>query len=115
MMSSNVFPLPLSAHIVFVVIAFLFFIIQFVRTKYKYELVLAAAVVCTMLIYTNDSKTLFFGAGMIELGLILIALVLAIVEKHNRKVLAEGEAEADESASISESDADVISEEKGEE
>lgn len=114
-MSSNVFPLPLSAHIVFVVIAFSFFIIQFVRTKYKYELVLAAAVACTMLIYTNDSKSLFCGVGMIELGLIMIALVSAIVEKHNRKVLAEGEAEADEGVSMSGSDADGISEEKGEE
>lgn len=114
-MSSNVFPLPLSAHIVFVVIAFLFFVIQFVRTKYKYELFMAAAVACTMLIYTNDSKTLFFGIGMLELGLILISFVLAIVEKHNRKALAEGEAKAEEGVSVSETDADGISEEKGEE
>lgn len=88
-MSGNVFPLPFSTHLIFVAVAFVFFLIQFIRTRYKYELVMAAAVAVTMLIYAKDSKMWFYGVGILEFGLLVIALVAAIAEKRSRKELAE--------------------------
>lgn len=87
-MSGNIFPLPFSTHLIFVAVAFVFFLIQFIRTKYKYEIVMAAAVAITMLIYVKDTKMWFYSIGIIEFGLLLIALVSAIVEKRSRKELA---------------------------
>lgn len=89
-MSGNIFPLPFSTHLVFVAVAFVFFLIQFIRVRYKYQLVMAVAVAVTMLIYVKDSKMWFYSVGLIEFGLLLIALVAAIVEKKSRKELAEG-------------------------
>lgn len=87
-MDNNIFPLPFPAHVIFVAVAVLFFAIQFIRLKYKYELIMAAAVVCTMLIYVKDSRMWFYSAGILEFGLILTALVVSIVEKRGRKALA---------------------------
>lgn len=88
-MSGNIFPLPFSTHLIFVAVAFVFFLIQFIRTKKKYEIVMAAAAAVTMLIYAKDTKMWFYSIGLIEMGLLLIALVLSIVEKKSRKELAE--------------------------
>lgn len=86
-MNGNVFPLPFATHLIFTVIAAVFFLVQFARLRYKYQIVMAAAVVSTLLIYANDSKTWFYGMGILELGLLLLALVLSIVEKRSRKAL----------------------------
>lgn len=85
-MENNVFPLPLTAHIIFVAVAFVFFVIQFIRVKYKYQLVMAAAAVLTTLVYVNTSRTWFYAVGFLEFGLLIIAFVASIVEKHMRKV-----------------------------
>lgn len=42
-MNGNIFPLPFSAHLIFAVVAFVFFLIQFIRVRYKYQLVMAVA------------------------------------------------------------------------
>lgn len=101
-MSGNIFPLPFSTHLIFVAVAFVFFLIQFIRTKYKYEIIMAAAVAVTMLIYAKDSKMWFYGIGILEFGLLLIALVASIAEKKSRKELA-----AETGVSQSETDADT--------
>ncbi len=88
-MSTNIFPLPFSTHLIFVAVAFVFFLIQFIRTKYKYEIIMAAAVAVTMLIYAKDTKMWFYSIGILEFGLIILALVFSIVEKRSRKELAE--------------------------
>ncbi len=87
-MSSNVFPLPFTTHIIFAAVAFLFFIVQFIRTKYKYEPVMAMAVASTMLIYIKDSRMWICSVGILELGLLLISLVLSIAEKRSRREAA---------------------------
>ncbi len=84
-MNSSIFPLPLTSHIIFVVIAVVFFIIQFIRLKNKYQIVMAAVAAVTMLIYVNDSKVWFYGVGILELGLLVLALILSIVEKKSKK------------------------------
>ena len=84
-MNGNIFPLPFSAHLIFAVVAFVFFLIQFIRVRYKYQLVMAVAV--TMLIYLKDTKLWFYGIGILEFGLLIIALVAAISEKKRRREL----------------------------
>ena len=84
-MNGNIFPLPFSAHLIFAVVAFVFFLIQFIR--YKYQLVMAVAVAMTMLIYLKDTKLWFYGIGILEFGLLIIALVAAISEKKRRREL----------------------------
>lgn len=90
-MDNTIFPLPFSVHLVFVVVAFAFFMVQFVRTRYKYEVILAAAVAVTMLIYAKDTRMWFYSVGLIEFGLLLIALVAAIVEKRAEASCAEND------------------------
>ncbi len=103
-MNGNIFPLPFSTHLIFVVVAFVFFLIQFVRVRKKYQIFMAAAVAMTMMIYVNDTKLWFYGVGIIEFGLILIALVTAVAEKNNKTAIVaeaeavETEAEAEEAA-----------------
>lgn len=94
-MDSNIFPLPFTTHIVFAAVAFLFFIVQFVRTKYKYEPVMAMAVAATMLIYLKDNKMWIYGIGILEFGLLIIALVLSVAEKKSRREAAALAAAAD--------------------
>ena len=84
-MNGNIFPLPFSAHLIFAVVAFVFFLIQFIRVRYKYQLVMAVAV--AMLIYLKDTKLWFYGIGILEFGLLIIALVAAISEKKRRREL----------------------------
>ena len=86
-MDGNIFPLPFSAHLIFAVVAFVFFLIQFIRVRYKYQLVMAVAVAMTMLIYLKDTKLWFYGIGILEFGLLIIALVAAISEKKRRREL----------------------------
>lgn len=94
-MNGNIFPLPFSTHLIFVAIAFVFFLIQFVRTKYKYQLIMAIAVALTMLIYVKDSKMWFYSIGILEFGLLIIAFVAAIAEKRSRKELVDEVSDAE--------------------
>lgn len=80
-MNTNNFPLSFEAHLVFVAVAFIFFIIQFVRLRKKYQLIMAIAVAMTMLIYVKDTKMWFYGIGILEIGLLILALIAAIVGK----------------------------------
>ncbi len=91
--STNIFPLPFTAHIIFVAVAFIFFMIQFIRVRYKYQIIMAVAASFTMLVYVKDTKTWFYAVGILEFGLLLLALVAAIAEKHSRKVAAKADAE----------------------
>ena len=87
----NVFPISFEKHVGFCTIAAVFFLLQFVRTKRWYQLVLAAAIPLSLLIYiAPENETYFYGIGIMEGVLLLLALVLNIVQ--SRK-LAKAEAE----------------------
>ncbi|MBQ8921165.1 MAG: hypothetical protein IJ060_03265 [Oscillospiraceae bacterium] len=80
-MNSNLFPIGLEKHIIFVIIATAFFILQFIRTKRWYQLVMAAAFCVSLLIYTApDNKAVFYGIGITEAVLLLASLVLNIIQ-----------------------------------
>lgn len=108
-MDNSIFPLPFSAHMIFVAIAFIFFLVQFIRLRYKYQLILAVASSCSALIYFQDTKTWFYGVGLVEFGLLLLALVMAIVEKRKRKAL-EKQAETENQGNGEEASLDEIGE-----
>lgn len=80
-MELNVFPIELKKHIFFCVVASIFFLLQFIRTKHWYQLVMAAAVPLSLLIYIDpDNNYIFYGVGVLEGVLLLLALVLNIIQ-----------------------------------
>ena len=80
-MELNVFPIGLNKHIIFCVIASIFFLLQFIRTKHWYQLVMAIAVPISLLIYIDhDNPYIFYGVGVVEGVLLLLALVLNIIQ-----------------------------------
>lgn len=91
-MNMNTFPLSFQQHLIFCIIAILFMVLQFVRQRYWYQLVIAAAIGCSLLIYVNESAGWFYGVGIAELLLMVTSMVLYIVQ--SRK-LAKAEAEAE--------------------
>ncbi len=80
-MDASTFPVPFSYHLVFCIVAVIFFVIQFIRLKRPYQLVLAAAIAASLLIYVGDphNRTWFHIVGVIEVVLLLGAIVLSII------------------------------------
>lgn len=108
MLENSVFPLPVKSHIIFCVIAVAFFLLQFIRLRYKYQLVLAVAVPATLLVYVSDNRTWFYGVGVLEICLLLLALVLAIMQ--HKKLAKEEAAKAaaeEKAAALAEAKADI--------
>ena len=82
-LESTLFPISMEKHIIFCIVAAIFFILQFVRTKQWYQLVMAAAIPLSLLIYIDEENmTLFYGVGILEAVLLCAALVLNIVQSH---------------------------------
>ena len=80
-MDINIFPIGQDKHLVFCIIATALFLIQFARTKRLYQLVMAIAVPASLLIYVQpENKMMYFGVGILEACLLLLALILNIVQ-----------------------------------
>lgn len=77
----NTFPLEFSKHVIFCVIGVLFFVLQYFRQGYKYQLITAAAILGTMLLYVNQSDMWRYGVGIFEAILIVIIFIVMSVEK----------------------------------
>ena len=101
-METTLFPISAENHIIFCIFATILFLIQFIRTKRWYQLVMAAAVPLSLLIYINPSNEyVYYGVGVMEGVLLLIALILNIVQ--SRKAAKEEKAkEAAEKAAAAE-------------
>lgn len=84
-MNTNTFTLTFPQHLVFALIAGIFFILQFIRTKRYYQLVMAGAIFASLLIYVSDSRALFYAVGILEAVLILTALIVSIVQNRRDK------------------------------
>lgn len=76
-MTSQLFPLPFKTHLIFGIICIIFFMFQYYRLKYRYELYMAIAVAMTFLLYVSDSNALFTAVGITEGVLMLLALISA--------------------------------------
>lgn len=80
-MDPNMFPITQDKHIVFVIIATILFLLQFIRTKRWYQLVMVIAIPASLLIYLQpENKTLYFATGILEAVLLVLALFLNIVQ-----------------------------------
>jgi len=77
----NTFPLDQSKHIIFCIIAAVFFIAQFFRQGFKYQLITAAAVLVTLLLYVNPSSAWRNIIGITEAVLVLMIFVVMAIEK----------------------------------
>ncbi len=77
----SLFPFPFSLHLIFVCISVLFFAYRYIAQKRPYQAIMSVAVLTSMAIWLSDSRKLYYGIGIIELSLIVIALITAIIFK----------------------------------
>lgn len=101
-MEPMIFPISQDKHLIFCIIATVLFLLQFIRTKRWYQLVMALAIPASLLIYVQpENKTLYYGVGVLEAFMLLLALILNIVQsakiaKAEKKAKAEADAAAAE-------------------
>lgn len=88
-MDASTFPISFTYHLIFCIVAGVFFLIQFIRLRRPYQLILAVAIPASLLIYVGDpsNKTWFHTVGMFEVVLLLGAVVLSIVGRARSKKL----------------------------
>ena len=92
-MNGNIFPLPFNTHLIFCIISVAFFLFQYFRSGYKYQILMAFAVPATLLIYVSNNKIFFYAIGLFELiMLILVAISIANEKKRMKKKLATANA-----------------------
>lgn len=92
-MDNNLFPLPFSIHLMFVIIAILIFSVRFMISKRNYQIIMSAAVALTLTIYCGSSHVWYDCVGISEIVLIIGAIVSVIIDKKKMKTLkAEKEA-----------------------
>lgn len=77
----NTFPLALDKHIIFCIIGFVFFMFQFFRQGFKYQIMSAFAIAATLLLYINDSTAWRYAVGIFELVLIIAIFIIMSAEK----------------------------------
>ncbi len=77
----NTFPLEFSKHIIFCIIGVAFFLFQYYRQGFKYQLLTAAAIGSTLLLYINDSNIWRYTIGIFEAVLIILIFIIMSIEK----------------------------------
>ena len=77
----SLFPFPFTLHLIFVCISVLFFAYRYIAQKRPYQAIMSVAVLTSMSIWLSDSRKLYYGIGIIELSLIVVALITAIIFK----------------------------------
>ncbi len=85
----NTFPLEFSKHIIFCIIGVAFFLFQYYRQGFKYQLLTAAAIGSTLLLYINDSNIWRYTVGIFEA--VLIILIFIIMSSEKKKAAAKEE------------------------
>lgn len=101
-MNMNTFPLSFQQHMIFCAIAVVFLVLQFIRQRYWYQPVVAAAVAASLLIYVNESEKWFYSVGVAEFLLILTAMVLYIVQARKLAKAEKAKEEAQKAAAEAE-------------
>lgn len=94
--SPTLFAFPFPFHLVFAVISFIFFIVSFFRFRKPYQLLLAVGIPLSLLLWLADgNRNMYYGIGILELIILLLALITNIICKPKNKETAS---EADEKA-----------------
>lgn len=86
MQATHLFPLPFNFHVVFGAISVIFFVIQFVRKRYDYYILLILAVLSTFLSYFCESDASRIILAAEELALFVL---IFISQSKTKKKLAE--------------------------
>ena len=81
----TLFPFPFNMHLIFACLAAIFFVYRFIVQRLPYQLIMAIAVLASLLIWVSESRTLFYAVGIIEAVLILAALVTSFIF-HPKKI-----------------------------
>lgn len=85
-MNATTFPISLTWHVVFCALACIFFVVQYVRTKKSYQLILAIGIPASLIIYISpENSSLFISVGIFEAILLAGAVVFAFLERSRRK------------------------------
>lgn len=92
-MNGNIYPLPFNTHLIFCIFSVAFFLFQYFRSGYKYQILMAFAIPATLLIYVSNNKIFFYGIGIFELIMLLsVAVSIANEKKRMKKQLATANA-----------------------
>lgn len=93
-MDASTFPISFTYHLIFCLIAGAFFVVQFIRLRRPYQLLLAVGIVASLLIYIGGehNKVWFHTVGIFELVLLLGAIVLSIIARKKEKQAAAAQA-----------------------
>ena len=72
-MDASTFPISLTYHLVFALIAGIFFLVQFIRLRRPYQLLLAIGILASLLIHVGDphNKVWFNTIGLFELVILV--------------------------------------------
>ncbi len=86
-MDASTFPIPFPYHLIFCIIAGLFFLLQFIRLKRPYQLILSIAIFASLLIYIGeqDNRVWFQTVGAFEAVLLIGAIVLSVIGRRKEK------------------------------
>ena len=93
-MDASTCPISFTYHLIFCLIAGAFFVVQFIRLRRPYQLLLAVGIVASLLIYVGGehNKVWFHTVGIFELVLLLGAIVLSIIARKKEKQAAAAQA-----------------------
>lgn len=86
----SLFPFPLSWHLPFAILGFLFLLFQFSREKKPYQLIMSVAILLSLTIWLSDNRIFFYALGAVESLLIFTSFITAIAFKgKNKKHIGE--------------------------
>ena len=92
-MDSSLFPLSFQSHIIFCAISVIFFAIQFIRMRCKYQIIAPLAILSTLLVYVSEEKVFFYSVGVLEL--ILLIVLMTVMNKEKKALEAAANAADD--------------------
>ena len=103
----TLFPYPLPFHIVFAIVAAVFFIYRFVTNRKPFQLIFALAVPFSLTLWISESRTWFYIVGAVELLFVLAALVSVFIFKDKKSDEAADTEDSAEAQEVPEETADT--------
>lgn len=85
----TLFPFPFKIHLIFSIVAFVFFLWRFAGNKRPYQLIMAVAIPLSLVIWASDNRVLFYSIGIAEAVLLLAALVTSFIFKDEEEKKAD--------------------------
>ena len=82
---TNLFPFPFHVHLIFSMISTLFFFAMYNKYHKPYQLLMGFAVPISLVIWLSESKSLFYGVGIIELILLFASFLITVILKIKNK------------------------------